>query len=267
VCDTIVGQIKVFDLKKRKYSDFMPGRGGRLSKPVNIAVDRVNGDLYVADTGRRQVVILKRDGQFKAAIGSGQDMKPTDVKVSDNKVYVVDMMNRKVVVFDKTTHKRMMSIPDDDTPMAGRLFTPTNVAIDDNGGIHVSDAGSFRVQSYTSDGEFVKGLGEHGDAPGQFARPKGVAVDSEGRFYVVDAAFSLVQMFDKKGDLLLFFGEAEAGGAASLVLPAKIIVDYDHIELFQDYIDPDFEVEHLVLVSSQFATKKIKVYGFGHTKK
>jgi hypothetical protein len=95
--------------------------------------------------------------------------------------------------------------------------------------------------------------------------PKGVSADREGRVYVVDAANQLVQIFDEQGKLLMWFGEPDAS-AAPLCLPAKVIVDYDHVDLFKQYAAPNFQVEHLLLVSNQFGPRKVSVYGFGHKK-
>ena len=90
-------------------------------------------------------------------------------------------------------------------------------------------------------------------------------MDRESRVYVVDAAAQLVQIFDAEGKLLLFFGEPE-GSEAGLDLPAKVLIDYDHVGLFQEYAAPDFQVEYLVLVTSQYGARKVSVFGFGQKK-
>ena len=108
----------------------------------------------------------------------------------------------------------------------------------------------------------MRTYGRAGDRPGEFARPKGVAVDREGRVYVVDAAAQVIQIFNAEGRLLLFFGEPR-GSAASLDLPAKVVIDYDHVGLFQQYAAPGFQLEYLVLASNQFGDRKVSVYGFG----
>jgi DNA-binding beta-propeller fold protein YncE len=106
-------------------------------------------------------------------------------------------------------------------------------------------------------------IGSHGDAYGQFARPKGIAVDPDGKIYVVDAAFENVQIFDGNGNLLLFFPEGGAKSAVSLVLPAGIAIDSTLTEYFTPLVSPDFQVEYLVLVASQYGDKKLSVFGFG----
>jgi hypothetical protein len=46
-------------------------------------------------------------------------------------------------------------------------------------------------------------------------------------------------------------------------LPAKIILDYNNVDLFRKYAVPGADIEFLVLVSNQYGPNKISVYGFG----
>ena len=54
------------------------------------------------------------------------------------------------------------------------------------------------------------------------------------------------------------------GSPAPLTLPAAVIVDDQHLALFQKYVAPDFVVEQLVIISNHFGDRKISVYGLGH---
>jgi hypothetical protein len=46
-------------------------------------------------------------------------------------------------------------------------------------------------------------------------------------------------------------------------LPTKIILDYDHVDLFQRYAVKGATLEFLVFVSNQYGPSKVNVYGFG----
>jgi hypothetical protein len=81
----------------------------------------------------------------------------------------------------------------------------------------------------------------------------------------VDAAFDNVQIFTKEGQLLFFFGKA-GKQPGDMFLPAKVVVDYKNIEYFKRYADPSFEIEALVLVTNQFGTSLVNVYGLGKEK-
>jgi hypothetical protein len=123
------------------------------------------------------------------------------------------------------------------------------------------------VQEITLDGEFVQSYGAGvGTAPGNFARPKGVAVDRMSRVYVVDAAYDRVQVFDDNGNLLMFFGESASTSRGGLDLPTDIDIDYASVPYFQQYADPDFELEYIIVVANQFGFSKVNVFGFGQHK-
>jgi sugar lactone lactonase YvrE len=256
---------------------------------VNIAVDH-DGTRYVADTGRGQVVIFGADDRYLGAIGEKvqakarahakaapqhepepgdtvDEMKPTDVAIAGDRLYVADLKNNCVRVYDKAARKLLFTVPGD--PAAAdaqsKLFAPTDLAVDSRRRLYVSDFGAFRVQQYDPDGNYLRSFGRLGDSPGEFARPKGVAVDREDRLYVVDAAAQVVQIFDPEGKLLLFFGEPE-GSPVGLNLPAKVAIDYDHVGLFREFAAPDFQVEYLVIVTSQYGDRKVSVFGFGQKK-
>jgi len=264
VCDTFLGKVHVLNLKNRRFSDLAPSRGSNIQKPVNIAVDK-KGILYIADTLLGQVVMCKSDGTLMGTIGTKKASRLTDVAVEGDRLYVADMGKSRVYAFDKTTLKPVAVIPSDPTNKVEQLLKPTNIAVDGRNHVYVSDAGLFCVKEYDATGRHVQTFGRIGDAPGEFARPKGIALDRESRLYVADAASSVVQIFDSEGRLLMFFGEP-GSGQGQLFLPASVIVDYDHIEMFRDYIAPGFEVQYLVLVTSQYGPRKISVYGFGHQK-
>jgi DNA-binding beta-propeller fold protein YncE len=262
VCDTVAGAIEVFDLKKNHASYFSPQGEGKLRLPINISVD-ADGTRYVADTGRQQVLIYRGDGTFIEALGRKDEMKPVDVGITADRLYIADLKNHCVNVFSKADRKPLFSIPAAGQGGQGKLLSPTNLTIDKNGArLLVSDTGGNVVQVYDLEGKFLRTIGRAGVAPGLFARPKGVAVDRQGLTYVVDAATQVVQIFDTEGRLLLFFGQAGASTRGEVLLPAAVKVDYDHVGYFQKFVAPGRQIEYLVLVTSQFGGQKVSVYGF-----
>jgi len=234
--------------------------------PLNVAVDS-DGVCYVVDAGRDQVVVFDKNGNYLSTIGKQGEMKPRDVAVSKDRIYIADLQKHNVHVLDKTTRNVLFDVPHsgDETNKSRALFTPTNLGLDSKGNLYVSDTGAFRVQVYDSKGNFVRSVGEMGDGLGQFARVKGIAVDRQDRLYAADAMSQVIQIFDDEGKLLTWFGEPGSDNKIQN-LPAKVALDYDDVPFFERYASPKFKVEHLVIVINQIGPHKVSVYGFGHPK-
>ena len=263
VCDT-GGRLLRLDLETRRISAVDTQGPGALKVPLNVAFDS-DGTMYVVDSVRNQVVLFDANESFVTAVCDKNTMKPRDVAVGADRFYVADIENHCVHVYGKTARTLLYDVPrsEESTNEDKRLFLPTNVALDSLGHLYVSDTGAFRVQVYDKDGKFIRTVGRYGDNVGEFSRIKGIAVDRDNLLYAVDAAAQVVQIFDEQGRLLMWFGEPKAS-KVGLELPAKVLVDYDHVGLFQKYAAPDFQVEHLVIVVSQFGKREVSVFGFGH---
>ena len=262
VVDTRGGGYAIFDVPGKDYR-FTVGSGSAvMTKPVNIEIDN-EGTKYVTDTERGQILAFDSDDNFLRVYGERGQFRPTDVLVDEDRLYVVDIQEHQIMVLDKKTGIELSSFGGPGAE-ENNFFQPTNIALGPDKHLYISDTGNFRVQKFTRDGEFVQSFGAGvGTAPGNFARPKGVAVDRMGRLYVVDAAFETVQIFDTSGDLLLYFGEPASTHHGGLDLPAAIDIDYDSVPYFQQYADPNFKLEYIIVVANQFGNSKVSVFGFG----
>lgn len=253
--------VLVFDLAGKKFVPLAGSEGeGLLQQPLNIAID-ADGTKYVADVGRSQIVVFGPDDQYQRAIAPSTTWRPVDVALFEGRLYVADYENRVVQVFDKQSGELLKAIGTAGEPIE-HLDRPTNVAFDPQGYLWVTDFGRFQIVEFDRDGHFQKAIGRPGDNLGDFARPKGIAADREGNLYAVDASFSNVQIFNRDGRLLMFFG-GPGTEPGQLQLPADVSIDYDNVGYFKGLADPDFEIEYLVLVTSQFGPRQINVYGFG----
>ncbi len=260
VCDTKLAGLEIIDLPRRTFEYVRPGGEGKLRTPINCFVDPDDGRLYVADPDRGQVVRFDSTGRYLDGFGAGAGVRPTDVFVRDGRVWVSDIGTRTIRAYDKHTLQPVLTFPSRADRAAAALFQPTNLYVTGDR-VYVSDMGDFRVKIYSRDGTFIRSLGSQGTSSGQFARPKGVAVARDGTVYVVDAAFENVQVFDSTGRLLLFFGGSYRG-PGDMWLPAKVVVDYDNLRYFEQYVDRRFTLKYLILVSNQYGPDKVSVYGF-----
>jgi len=266
VCDTNA-TVMVFDLEKRSYGPLQGAMGpGKLLQPLNISIDR-DGNKYVSDTVRQQVVVFDRNDKYVKVFGLPGAWKPVDALVFEDKLYVADIKNGEIHVFDKTTGNPVKRFGKKGEAEEN-LSLPTNLTFDRDGILYVSDAGRFQIVKYDRDGHYLGAIGKLGSNPGTFARPRGLATDRNKRLYAVDASFDNIQMFDEKGRLLLWFGHFGKAGRlpGELYLPAKVAIDYENIDFFRGFAAPQFEIEYLVVATNQFGNHMVSVFAYGKAK-
>jgi len=261
VCDTQAANVCIVDVNKRTLRPFKPVGQAALKTPINVAADD-DGTFYVTDSGRKQVLIYNKEGELLEALGKKGEMEPCGIALSGDRLYVSDLANHCIRVYEKATRKPLFTAPRDRTDAKAIPFGPTNIAIDQKGQIYVSDSRGFTVKIYDAEGNFTRSVGDLGVTPGQFTLNKGIGVDREGRFYVVDAAAPVVQLFDDQGRLLMWFGEPKSSGPAGLYLPAGLTVDYESVGLFQKYAAPGYKLEYLILLTNQVGPQKVSIFGF-----
>jgi len=263
ICDSMLPGLEIIDLQKQHFDYFTPSGPGQLKKPLNCAVDK-NDNLYIADVGRRQVVLFDKLGAYRATIGDGYLSKPTDVVVYKNKIWICDLDAHQIKVFDQSSAKLLFSFPEAAQNSPQYLFSPTNINIFDQK-IYITDTGDARIKVFDTNGKFINPVGSYGKRPGQFVRPKGLALNNEGSLYVVDAAFENVQIFNNQSRLLMFFG-GNLKGPGQMWLPAGITIDYENLNYFQKYVYPKFDLKYLIFVTNQYGPARVNVYGFVQTK-
>ncbi len=260
VCDMKSG-LMVLDLATGSCSGWGLNPPGNLVRPVNMVIDRDRHELFVADIGRRQVMVFSLDGSFLRAIGSADTFDgPMDVALTDDRVFVCDVRKHIIHVLDRQSGEKIDEIGKPGSGPDG-LFHPTNIVIHDEH-LYVSDTTNFRVQIFDLNGKPIDRFGSIGNRPGTFSRPKGIAVDHDGRTYVVDAAFENIQVFDERHRLLLFFLEP-GNGPGQVNLPADVEISYEIPDRLRKLISPQFDPEYLLLVSSHFGANKINMYAYG----
>jgi hypothetical protein len=75
------------------------GQINRLGLPINISLG-LEGEKYVADTGRGAVLVFDSTDQPVRSISPPEGMKPYDALWYDGSLYVADLKNDAILVFD-----------------------------------------------------------------------------------------------------------------------------------------------------------------------
>jgi hypothetical protein len=256
VCDVQKRVVEILDFQERTFSYL--SRERRMTNPVNICI--VKGIKYVADPTAGQVFVFGKDNELKTVLGGDLGLQPIDVEVRGRRCYVTDMKNNQIVVLDIVTGELVLRMGKAGDAL-GQFVLIGDLALDAQENVYVADKFMGRITIFNSTGLFQKAFGKAGDNIQSFVRPKGIDVDRAGRIWVADAAPEVAKVYTAEGELLLFFG-FPGNKPGNMNMPASVLIDYEHIDLFADYYAKGAEIEFLVFVTNQYGAK-VNLYGFG----
>jgi sugar lactone lactonase YvrE len=194
---------------------------GEFQLPGSIALGP-DGLLYVPDQGNSRIQKFTREGKFVGKWGElgkepgqfgggqaagGRFAGPQFVAFDrDGNVYATDAALDRVQKF--TSQGELLDVWGNESsdpggfgpPPVGRdgapiMGGPISICVDAMNRVWVS-ATNNRVQQFTNDGQYLRGMGGEGIEPGQFHLPHGLALDSQGGLYVADTMNYRIQKFD-----------------------------------------------------------------------
>ena len=202
VSDAVAHRILVFDKNHKGEAAITTG----LVTPAGMAIDNENRFLYVADIGLDQVVVFDADNLTPIrSIGTpntkhesnalGDFSKPTSVAVdSEGNVYVADMLNYRVEVFDADGKFIRTFGKHGDGP--GYFAMPKGIAVDSDGHIWVTDSMQNRVHVFTQEGDLLMYMGnKQGVLPGTFSGLQYIMIDKQNRVFTSEVYPGRVQEF------------------------------------------------------------------------
>ncbi len=211
VADTKVGAVFIFDPENKDTGFIKHGVDARFGRIFGLAID--DGDrLFVSDGQYNHVLVFNKDHKLEGQFGDGVMNDPAGMAIDEENrfLYLANTGTDQVLVYDADTFKLLRKIgtagKNHTLTTPGDFSKPTNVAVDKDGNLYVSDTMNDRVEEFDADGQFIRTFGKNGDGPGEFTRPKGIAVDCDGHVWVADANMNRVQIFTPEGDLRLVFG-------------------------------------------------------------
>ena len=128
VCDLGFDRVRTIPMQKKKNQPL------NFQSPEDIAFDQT-GRMFIADSGRRSVLICSVEGGFLEEIGCHPRGRPDllcpkALLLSKEKLFVSDNRSHCVAVFDVNSKKRVHKIPMNEDPLG--------VAMDADGYVYVS---------------------------------------------------------------------------------------------------------------------------------
>lgn len=173
--------------------------------------------------------------EFDNPIGIGVD--------GGGNLYVADVLNNRVRKI--TPDGQVSTLAGDGTPAfkegngtAAELWSPSGVAVTQNGVVYVADAGNSRIRKITATGDVSTfagdGYQELRDGAANQARfkiPVGITLDATGDLYVADTYNSSIRKITAAGTVSTVAGNGTlgyqdgAGGDARFRYPGCVVVD------------------------------------------
>jgi DNA-binding beta-propeller fold protein YncE len=228
VSDTNNKRVQVFDSAGSPIFKFgKEGDGkGQFKFPYGIAGDK-KGNVYVADLYNGKISIFDPKGKFLNYFDDKEKLvkTPAGLRIFNEKLYVTDVQQHKVFVFDLKGNK-LLEISSG-TNKDDHLKAPNAVTIDKkNNNIFVCDSGNQRVLVYDKKGSYIRSINGSKDGKGSsvFVNPRGIGINSSGTLFVVNNLSHMVYGFNEKGNEKFHFG-AMGDQNEQFYLPNGLFVD------------------------------------------
>lgn len=212
----------------------------KFDNPSGVAADA--SYIYVADTVNDRIQIFNNSAPFAwvATIGSygvGDDgfSWVEDVAVdSSGNIYVADSANQRIQKFTNSWTYSLTYGTTGVPYLTDQLHynAPTDIALDSNQNIYISEGKGRRVVKIQRDGAPIWQVGEPGifkTDNDHFGSPQGIAIDSTGRVFVSDAENHRIQVFDRNGFYISTVG-AYGPNRGEFNYPLGVAIDdYDNL--------------------------------------
>lgn len=198
------GEFSVFAGSEEGYAD-TPADGKTAAKfhtPSGLAIDTA-GNLYVADTGNHRIRKISKDGVVSTLAGNGvagfrdgsareaQFNGPIGVAVAkDGSVYVADTYNDKIRVISPDGSVKTLAGGDvpgmaDGNGNAARFDTPSQIVINSQGDLIVTDTRNHAVRKILANGDVTTLIAsDPKDRDALLRRPVGLAITHDDHIYV-----------------------------------------------------------------------------------
>ena len=172
----------------------------QMIRPAGIATDD-SGNIYVSSEHKLQK--FTSTGELIKCVGQrggkeGEFNVPRGLTLRDNLVYVCDINNNRIQVFDLDLNF-VRSIGSRGSGR-GEFDRPFDVKFDTAGNMYVAEWGNKRVQVMDSSGRFIREFGR-----GKLSRPSGLLI-ADKYVYVSDFFGSCIVVYETSGQYVTSFG-------------------------------------------------------------
>lgn len=173
---------------------------GQFAEPSGVAVNKLTGEIVIADANNHRVQVFDKTGKFKFHFGDGKLKFPNRVAISNNTgEYVVSERPpvHQIQVFTRTGQLVCKF-------GAKHLKHPRGLTVDHRNRIVVVECKVMRVFVFNLRGDLLHSF----DCSQEIQFPNAVAVSRRDEIYISDNRSHCVKVFNFQGDVLRQIGGA-----------------------------------------------------------
>ena len=179
------GCLLVYDLNGTFLKQIgTPGNGeGKLSSPLGITINESNGDIFVCDYGNTRIQIFSKDFLFKSQFGKGILEYASDIKLTNEYIYVLSRTNPFLYSFNFNLTQVQNAVLNS---ISKHLKESYSFCIDGAGNFIIADYAQNAIFLFNQGGELVHKITD------SIEYPVGITLDARGRIILADNNHSLL---------------------------------------------------------------------------
>ena len=180
--------IQVYQLDGKFVSRIGSHGNGQLqfNYPSGLSTDEYNGDIYICDFANHRVQIISDDFRYKSEFGKDILHYPLDIKLYNNKIFILDQSNPCLHIFTKDIVLQKSVVT---RGKGQQVINPRFFSIDEFDYILISDYDSDSILILNSQFEFIHKISVS-------FNPMGITMNERGRVIAVCCADnSCLQIF------------------------------------------------------------------------
>ena len=197
VADKDNHRIQIFNKGGAVKKNIILKQKGKLVRPIDVVFNKDLNLFYITGNNNHKVMAYDYSGKPLHQWGGegtnrGEFRYPATITLFKNNVYVVDVLNSRVQIFN--AKGELQSIVGGWGVLPGQLFRPKGVALDNKGNIYVSDSYLGVIQVFSNDTRLRYVLSEN-EKPYRLTSPAGITIDKQNRLYVCEMLKNKVSVF------------------------------------------------------------------------
>ena len=222
--------IRIYDIEKKTVVKEIQSN---FVRPYLMTVDK--GSLWITDreahnVQRYSLSDFKKTlhyGTKGKSVGSFQHPRGIAVHPTTGKVYIADMRNHRIQIFDVRDNATLIPVGafGSEGKDNGQFDQPAGILFNQYEQLVVCDDRNCRLQVLDGEGRHIANFGvTAGSNRGTLCSPIGIAQDNHGRYVVGEFGSHLVTILDSQGDILSCVRSVN-GDIGSLSHPRGVAVD------------------------------------------